>query len=199
MVKNESKGLPRPAKLTADDEAFADNLKAMREARGLTQAALADLVADFGVPTLEARTVYRIESKQRAVSRSEAVAFARALGTTVEAMSSPINEPGMAAARLASQVTHARENLEESIHDYVESLAWALTIDSSVVLGDDGVDLVAREAQSPAYLWAVEMNGLAPGSNDARLQRVADEWEKQVEAFRDALGIDGTTGVTVLL
>lgn len=68
---------------TDQERLFGGNLKMVREARGLTQTALAKKMAERGFP-FHQMTISRIESGERPPRLSEAIALAEIVETTVE-------------------------------------------------------------------------------------------------------------------
>lgn len=68
---------------------FAQRLRELREARGLSQARLAAEVAAQCGLSLDPTAITRIERAQRSVSLAEAVAFAAVLGASVDEMCTP--------------------------------------------------------------------------------------------------------------
>lgn len=68
------------------DEAVARNVKKARERAGLSQAEVAKLLTDAGVPGIHQTTIARIESGSRALKLVEALALGRVLGYRVEDM-----------------------------------------------------------------------------------------------------------------
>ena len=70
------------------EEHFRKNLRARREALGVSQAALAEDLERLGYPLVQ-QTIAKIESGKRPVRLDEAVALARALDTSLDQLSHP--------------------------------------------------------------------------------------------------------------
>lgn len=120
----------------AEDRLFAAAVKRRRDAAGMTQRQLADRI---GVPE---RTVYLIEAVQRGVTRGEAVAIARAFGTTVEELVEPISAAAARAGNLAGSI--ARE-LESDIHGLLDAaLQRAAQVRSDVAEAVREIDELPR-------------------------------------------------------
>jgi transcriptional regulator with XRE-family HTH domain len=90
------------------DERFRVNFKAARERAGLTQEAVARAMAEAEFAFVQ-QTIARIELGRRKVSFGEAVALARAVGSTADALSRP---PGLALEgwRILDAARQARES-----------------------------------------------------------------------------------------
>ena len=91
---------------TEIDQNIGRNLKALREARGMAQSDLARRVAGMGVPGFHQTTIARIESGQRALRASEAIAICRILETTIEGLAE-----SRGSALLRAHGTHLSEKL----------------------------------------------------------------------------------------
>lgn len=125
-----------------NDETVGRNLRRLREARGLSQAELAQALTDAGLPGFHPQTITKIEKGVRAVKLVEGVPLARILGvepealleTSASALSSAalhravdklIFTAGVAHAEISSGVDHllkARAELEALITDAREGL-----------------------------------------------------------------------------
>lgn len=66
-----------------DDLKFAENMRAIREARGMTQADLVRALKERGWQSVFQTTISRIEKGERPVRYGEALAISRALGTDI--------------------------------------------------------------------------------------------------------------------
>lgn len=69
---------------TSVDEAIARNIKKARERSGYSQAEIAKLLTEAGVPGIHQTTIARIESGERTVRLAEALVIARILDYRVE-------------------------------------------------------------------------------------------------------------------
>lgn len=85
------------------EERFAANLRAVREASGMSQGRLADEMADRGWPWRQ-QTVTRVETGRRMVRLGEAKAVAEILGTSLDDLTQPTGE--MRVVELLSEWTH---------------------------------------------------------------------------------------------
>lgn len=74
----------RPNLATQIDATIGQNLRKARESRGMSQADLARLVTDSGIPGVYQTTIARIESGVRSMRAAEALAVARLLETNLE-------------------------------------------------------------------------------------------------------------------
>jgi transcriptional regulator with XRE-family HTH domain len=103
-----------------EDENFAANLKALREAAGLTQTALAEAMARRRFRWHQA-TVYKIENSERQIQLSEAMAVADVLGVPLGALTrAPVSSEQLrlsteAAIERAGAAKGAIELLAESL------------------------------------------------------------------------------------
>jgi transcriptional regulator with XRE-family HTH domain len=88
---------------------FAQRLRELREARGLSQARLAAQVASMHGLTLDPTAITRIEGGRRSVSLTEAVAFAAVLGASVDEMCTP--GPGGTERELRRELAQAEAQL----------------------------------------------------------------------------------------
>lgn len=68
------------------DESIGRNVRAAREARGISQAELARLTSEVGITGFHQTTVARIESGKRALRAAEGIALARVLETSLETL-----------------------------------------------------------------------------------------------------------------
>jgi transcriptional regulator with XRE-family HTH domain len=71
------------------DRRFAANVKTARERLGMSQADLAAALADQGLADLTQQKIAAVESGTRGVKIGEALAFARALRMSVDALARP--------------------------------------------------------------------------------------------------------------
>src|SRR5689334_13386641 len=62
-------------------ELFAEQMRIVRERKGLNQQQIADRLEEFGV-AMDQRTISKIEQGKRGISLDDAVAIAAALGST---------------------------------------------------------------------------------------------------------------------
>jgi transcriptional regulator with XRE-family HTH domain len=76
-----------PSEWPSFESAFAGNLKAMRKARRMTQAQLAEQMADRGFRWHPA-TIYKVENGERQIQLGEAIEVARIFDVDVEEMTS---------------------------------------------------------------------------------------------------------------
>jgi len=74
---------------TTIDSNFAENVKKVREALGISQAELARQMQEAGFPGIHPTAIRRIEAQERAVKLGEAEALARLLGRPVRRMILP--------------------------------------------------------------------------------------------------------------
>jgi transcriptional regulator with XRE-family HTH domain len=89
------------------DANIAANVRAYREARGMTQEDLAGELADAGFPFTQA-TIWKIENGHRPVKAAELMALADALGLGLIAYMSLIRRPGLTPPRIALDQAIAR-------------------------------------------------------------------------------------------
>lgn len=82
----------RPPKLSREDRVFVENMKTERGRLEMSQEALAEKVAENGVPGFKQMALSRIEAGTRQLGLGEARAIAEALGRTVEDLLQPTHE-----------------------------------------------------------------------------------------------------------
>lgn len=93
------------------DQRFAQNLKASRERKGMSQQDVADKMGEYGYP-MHQQTVARVEAGTRAVrGPGELLAFARAVGSHIDWLVRPAGLEAEATRLLdtAAAVRDARE------------------------------------------------------------------------------------------
>jgi transcriptional regulator with XRE-family HTH domain len=95
------------------DAFFAANLRAAREAAGLSQEALAAKMAAAGHP-MRQQVIARVEAGQRPVRLGEAIALAEAVGSTPGALAQPQGTAADAAA-IAENTRQARASYEAAL------------------------------------------------------------------------------------
>lgn len=109
---------PRAPEL--QDAAFAENVKRLREQRGLSKAEMVRLLREAGWENVHQTTVTRMENGERPARIGEARIYASVLGTTVENL---VREPRQAVAEdwLVHDIRAVR-NLYNGIVDGVSQL-----------------------------------------------------------------------------
>ncbi|UFS58917.1 helix-turn-helix transcriptional regulator [Subtercola endophyticus] len=102
----------------AVDRSFARNVKRMRERVGWSQLELAQRLSEIGVPGFHQTTVARIESGQRALRASEAIAVARLLECRVEDLAESSNMAELRESRqyLNDRIKQLRDAAQELTH-----------------------------------------------------------------------------------
>lgn len=102
---------------TAEDR-YGRNLRRMRDAAGLSQAELAQKLAEFGV-SLHPSAIAKIEARDaknpRTIRLNEADGLARSLGVPLANLLSGPHEDYEAVAELVEQAVHARESADRWI------------------------------------------------------------------------------------
>lgn len=108
----------------APDDRFAANMKALREAMGWNQADFARQLSAYGAPGLRQTTISRIEAGERNVRLNEAVAIAKVLRTTVEAMANtgPELQGVSKVLSLVTSLRDAEKRLGEAANEYNKHL-----------------------------------------------------------------------------
>lgn len=174
------------------DERFAANVRALREAIGWNQSDFALVLSAYGVDGMHQTTISRIEAGDRQVKLSEAIAIAKALRTTVEALA---NEgpalQGVAKVRaILTALGAAQKKLTEGARDYNDQL-----VQLRKELGDPQ-PLSRGSSHSPFRMsWDVGSRPLViervgwEGSDQAVLQAISDH---------DAVIIDTSINRTAL-
>lgn len=120
------------------DANIGRNLRTAREARGISQAELARLVGEMGVPGFHQTTIARIENGARPLRAAEAIAVCRVLEVTLEYL---------AESAASASLRNYRRSLEESVQafraatDQLVYSRWnvAFELDRRVPYGPDGV------------------------------------------------------------
>jgi transcriptional regulator with XRE-family HTH domain len=110
--------------LTVEEEAFADEMRRLREDKGWSQEKLAEHVQVHGPKYVNQSTISRIEKKTRQVRLAEAQAIAHVFNRSVESMTGP-SELMRTADQALRYVNAARDrftnlkyHLEEFDEDY---------------------------------------------------------------------------------
>lgn len=135
----------RPPKLSPEDRLFVENMKSERARLGLSQDALAEKVAEHGVPDFNQVALSRIEAGTRQLGLGEARAIAAALGGNVDEMVQPASEYGLyqnlrhqrtrwlnyAQANLSTAVAEVGDALERmrEARDALEASDWRDALD----------------------------------------------------------------------
>jgi transcriptional regulator with XRE-family HTH domain len=99
------------------DQRFAQNLRAAREHAGLSQAALAAEMAEMGYP-FHQQTIARIEGGSQRVRLAEALALARSVRTSLDALARPAG-----LAREAYQILDSARRVRAARRDVAEGAA----------------------------------------------------------------------------
>lgn len=103
----------RPPKLSPEDRLFVENMKSERVRLELSQDALAEKVAEHGVPEFNQMALSRIEAGTRQLGLGEARAIAAALDGSVEEMLQPSSEYSLyqTLRTFMDRETHANDQL----------------------------------------------------------------------------------------
>jgi len=98
------------------ERVLARSLRAMREARGLTQKAVAAEMAACGFPTFRQTVVAKIEGGQRPVTVNEGAALAAILGLSLaDLISGPASDDEARLAEVEAAVAGAEADLTAAV------------------------------------------------------------------------------------
>jgi transcriptional regulator with XRE-family HTH domain len=112
-VQDQREPTPRPEALLAE-HLFAAAAREARRARNMSQTALAEALAQFGIE-LDATAITRIERRTRTIRLAEAVAIGSILGISLDALAAgPQLERRIRAAQ--SRVSQAEAELANATH-----------------------------------------------------------------------------------
>jgi transcriptional regulator with XRE-family HTH domain len=108
------------------DEKLAGNLRALREAAGMSQGALASAMAERGWPWHQS-TVYRVESGRQGVKFAEAVDLADILATSLDRLTWSSAEASQAEFVYAAgtEVRLSAEKVSAAVHHLLSAVARA--------------------------------------------------------------------------
>jgi len=104
-------GIARVGGVVTKDEVVGRNVRAFREARGLSQAQVAEAAVNAGIPGFHPQTVLKVEKGTRALKFVEALTLAHILGVPTDHLYEP---PSTATNDL--KALQARRNLRRA-HD----------------------------------------------------------------------------------
>ena len=103
------------------EAAFVHNLRSARTAKGMTQAELAEAMAQRGF-RWHPPTVYKVESGERQIQLGEALELSKILGVPLEDMSTPGNPSAQHRAAIDDSMLRAASaqvKVVEAIADYL--------------------------------------------------------------------------------
>lgn len=130
--------MPASSSDSTAEMAFAENLKTLREDRGLSQGKVAEMMADRGFKWHQA-TVYKIENGSRQVQLGEARAVAEILGVPLDRMTDG-TENIVALSRLREEIRQFKilgNRLEQVYYAYQDAqFALQKKIDETHPFGD---------------------------------------------------------------
>lgn len=194
------------------DRNIGRNLRAARERQGVSQAELARLVSDLGIPGVHQTTIARIERGSRSLRAAEAIAVCRALEVTLEYLAESAATASLRShrQRLAESVGRFREALDDLIYQRWNvaheldarvphgagdeiSIGTALQADVDMAVLDL-LEVELAEADPQALLWLAYWNerhsgriGYAEVRDDGvktRLNFLADEMKELADEVK---------------
>ncbi|WP_052460418.1 helix-turn-helix transcriptional regulator [Microbacterium gorillae] len=182
MTENQGR---RPDLTAIIDGSIGRNIKALRERRGLSQAELASRLAELGVRGMHQTTIARLESGGRQLRASEAIAFARVLGTSVEDLAALEGESSIGVA--FEDLRTAQRVFMQALHTLgVERMTLAGQLDDTCVWGGRPPtrdEILAQTTTNPdLILVADDVLALS------ELHHVRAGIEALVATYRDELG-----------
>jgi transcriptional regulator with XRE-family HTH domain len=111
----------------ASAERFAANLRAAREAAGLSHGDLAALMRDRGFDGFRRQTVQRIESLHRSVSVGEAYKLAQCLGADLYALllrPEPVTAEGLQLLQAMRRLRQTGRGLQAALASHADARAF---------------------------------------------------------------------------
>ncbi|GED99705.1 hypothetical protein nbrc107696_01520 [Gordonia spumicola] len=183
-----------------DDQRFAENMKAIRISRGMSQSDLVEALRALGWTSVFQTTVSRIENGDRPVRYGESRVIARALGVHAERFLLPAQDQELAsklaAARLAVRdnnngivglalnMARARRALERVIDDARANGFEPTDLPSSGP--DEWVELVPVSVSDELALALEALEQMTPESAVRTGLEVDERAEQRAKANRDA-------------
>jgi transcriptional regulator with XRE-family HTH domain len=171
-------GAPDSKEMTEKARWFAENLKRMREDKGLSQTALARQMAEMGFP-FHQMTISRIEAGRRDVGLVEAVALAERVGGTIGFMMRPPRQ-----AQLVEEFERAINRVTGPLFE-IEQLA-RLSFASRPTLRS-WIARAKKEGVESGVIETAERWLRAEPEEYVRKAREAIEVSEEVEKYRDRL------------
>ncbi|WP_281487772.1 helix-turn-helix transcriptional regulator [Ruicaihuangia caeni] len=146
------------------DKAVARNIKQARERAGLSQAEVARLLTDAGVPAIHQTTIARIEKGDRKLRLAEALAIARILEYRVE---------DLAESSRSAALRESYERLQKLVHS-VKTLAGDLLHEKLVLATDLDMKMPLTQDAAIATAEYIKVNPIVYDMLDELLSTNSD-------------------------